>query len=563
MPRLCINVTKRNGSDERSPKLHRQQTPFSVLPYTGEQNQHRLGPPMPAPCAHFVKYRLQWLLCAVVTLLLALTLQLTLKQVTELYESNTLSTAARLRSQFQQMETFLEAMRGQAEERLRSNPQSALTHQLYRALQDDPETGFSLDRVPANLPRGLSGNLTGQGPLPSPNSTREARLHLALSLSPLLSTASKLLGDKIAWIYFTGVDDFVYLYPWVHSSKFRFQRAIYQKSYWQDVLKQPNPNQHAIVSRPYEDFAGAGRMISLSQPIVKDQQLVGVISIDVLLSRLNLLLRDPVPEAGTLFLINQHQQILARSGQEGEFNPSDRTERDSYQWRQGVFQFTHAIPDTPLTLIHRIPLLSLLQALFWQSAPTLIAILCMVLATLSSLRSRSLNRQLDYLSRHDALTGAFNRHYFDEFERTHQHARASGVGVIMFDCDHFKLVNDRFGHEVGDQVLIRLVELCQRQLRREDALIRWGGEEFLLLVAKGSEPLDQLAERLRLQIAHHPWEEIAPTLAVTVSLGYHHCAPEAQLQEAIRQADVALYRAKANGRNRSERWQDDGAKNTR
>ena len=56
----------------------------------------------------------------------------------------------------------------------------------------------------------------------------------------------------------------------------------------------------------------------------------------------------------------------------------------------------------------------------------------------------------------------------------------------MFDCDHFKQVNDRFGHEVGDQVLIQLVRLCQQQLRREDALIRWGGEEFLLLAAKGA-----------------------------------------------------------------------------
>lgn len=517
---------------------------------------------MPAPRPALVTHKLQWLLGAVVTLLLTLTIHQTLKHVTELYERDTLNTAARLRFQFQQMETFLEAMRGQAEERLRSNPQSALTRQLYGALQTSPDKGFSLDKVPGNLPEGLSGNLTGLGQLPARGSEREARLHLALSLSPLLSTTNKLLGDKVAWIYFTGVDDFIYLYPWIPSSQFRFHRAIYLKSYWQDALKQQNPSQRAIVSRPYEDFAGEGQMISLSQPIVKDQVLVGVISIDVLLSRLEQLLDESTPGIGSLFLVNQHQQILASNHQGADFVPKFQAERDSYQWRQGAFQLVHAIPDTGLTLIHRIPLLSLLQALLWQSAPTLIAILFMVLAALSSLKSHRLNRQLDYLSNHDALTGAFNRHYFDEFEQARAHARARGVGVIMFDCDHFKLVNDRFGHEVGDRVLIQLVRLCQGQTRKEDALIRWGGEEFLLLVAKGSEPLDQLAERLRLQIARHPWGDIAPTLAVTVSLGYHHCAPETQLQEAIRRADVALYRAKANGRNRSERWQDDGAKNT-
>ncbi|MGV2701917.1 UNVERIFIED_CONTAM: diguanylate cyclase [Aeromonas salmonicida] len=516
---------------------------------------------MPAPRIHIVTRSQHWLLGTLVILLLALTFHQTLKQVTELNERDTLNMAARLRSQFQQMETVLEAMRGQAEERLRSNPQSALTRQLYQALRTDPELGFSLDKVPANLPAGLSGNLTGLGRLPAPGSEREARLHLALSLSPLLSTSSKLLGDKVAWLYFTGVDDFIYLYPWIPSSEFRFHRAIYLKSYWQDALKQQNPSQRAIVSRPYEDFAGEGQMISLSQPIVKDQVLVGVISIDVLLERLDRLLHESTPAIGTLFLVNQHQQILASSAQGADFVPKFQTDRHGYQWRQGALQLVQAIPDTQLTLIHRIPLTALTQALFWHSLPSLITILFMMWAALSSLKARRLNRQLDYLSSHDALTGAYNRHYFDEFERLHLRAKARKVGVVMFDCDHFKQVNDRFGHEVGDQVLIRLVTLCQPLLRKEDALIRWGGEEFLLL-ARGSEPLEQLAERLRLQIAEHPWEEIAPGLAVTTSLGYHHCRAGTPLQEAIHRADLALYQAKANRRNRSEGWQDDGAKNT-
>ncbi len=301
-------------------------------------------------------------------------------------------------------------------------------------------------------------------------------------------------------------------------------------------------------------------MITLSQPIVKDQVLVGVISIDVLLSRLEQLLRESTPEMGTLFLVNQHQQILASSVKEADLRPKPMATQAGYRWHQGAFQFQYAIPDTELILLHRVPLSSLLWALLSQSAPTLIALFFMAWAVLANLKSRRLNRQLDYLSNHDALTGAFNRHYFDEFERRHQQ-RGGNVGVIMFDCDHFKQVNDRFGHEVGDQVLIQLVHLCQQHLRREDALIRWGGEEFLLLAAKGGEPLDQLAERLRQHIASHPWQALAPALAVTISLGYHHSSAETPLQEAIRRADMALYQAKANGRNRSEPWQDDGAGN--
>ncbi|WP_310598107.1 diguanylate cyclase domain-containing protein [Aeromonas aquatica] len=516
---------------------------------------------MPRLLHAFAKYRLQWLLLGLSILLLFLALQHSFGQITELNKRDTIGTAAELRAQYQQIDTLLEAMRGQAEERLRSNPQTTLTHQLYRALHADPVLGIALDRVPANLPPGLVGNLTGPGPLPAPGSEREARFHLALSLSPLLSTAAQLLSKDVAWLYFTGVDHFIYLYPWVPSRQFRFDTTIYQKSYWLDALAQPSDNRHATLSRPYQDFAGRGQMITLSQPITHARKVVGVLSIDILLSHLEQALQKPGPQTGTLFLVNAHQQILARS-QPGTAPPLIRGEQqDEYHWQQGAFQFVHAIPDTPLTLIHRVPLLSLLQALFWQSVTALLTLFCLAVATLSSLRSRRLNRRLNYLSQHDALTGAFNRHHFDAFEHRHAKAGSHHIGAIMFDCDHFKLVNDRFGHGVGDQVLIQLVQLCQPLQVRGNSLIRWGGEEFLLLVVGKTIPLDQLAEQMRVSIEQHPWSGIAADLRVTVSLGYCRQYPGIRLQEAIRRADAALYRAKANGRNRSEGWQDDAGGN--
>lgn len=133
----------------------------------------------------------------------------------------------------------------------------------------------------------------------------------------------------------------------------------------------------------------------------------------------------------------------------------------------------------------------------------------------------------------------------------------------MFDADHFKRVNDTFGHGVGDAVLIRLVRLCQGQLRREDCLIRWGGEEFLVLIAQSDGVLlAEVAERLRAVVAGHDWGAIAPGLAVTISLGHHACCEDIPHHEAVRRADVALYQAKANGRNRSERWQSDACEHT-
>ena len=236
---------------------------------------------MSIPSPAFARYRLQWLLLGLGLLLLLLALQHAFRQVTEINKRDTINAATQLSSQHQRMETLLEAMRGQAEERLRSNPQSVLSRQLYQALQSDGEHGINLDRIPVDLPPALIGNLTGQGPLPHDGSERQARIHLALSLSPLLATASKLLDRDVAWIYFTGTDNFIYPYPWVPSSQFRFDPVIYSKAYWQEAMARYPHLEHAMLSRPYQDFAGRGQMITLSQPITQGGQIIGLLSIDI------------------------------------------------------------------------------------------------------------------------------------------------------------------------------------------------------------------------------------------------------------------------------------------
>lgn len=510
---------------------------------------------MPNMSDHRFLTRLTWLLLAVVILLIGLTLRQSLKQIERLYQSDTRNSASYLRDRFKQTEVFLEAMRGQAEERLRSDPQSPLTRQLYRHIEAQPG-GLALDKLPNDLPEGLVGNLTGLGPLPPVGSEREARIHLALSLSPLLATASQRLGNEIIWVYFTGVDNFIYLYPWQPSSVFRFYPAIYQKSFWQDTLNTADPEQKTVLSRPYEDFIGRGLMVTMSQPLYKEGVLVGMINMDVLLNRLQQQLAQLAPALGEYLLLNQYYQVLASSVREPEI-PQESDPSVEYHWRQGALQLTVAIPDTPLRLVHRVSLLPLTVAIIGQSAPTLLAIFFLLLAALSSLKSHRLNRQLNYLSCHDALTGALNRHYLELEEQSGKLAQLQ-AGLLMFDADHFKRINDNFGHAVGDIVLIRLVQICQQQLRPTDRLIRWGGEEFLLLIGRAdATQLGELAERLRTAVADHDWAAIEPELVVTISLGYHLHEAGIPLNEAVRRADIALYQAKANGRNRSEKWLGD------
>jgi diguanylate cyclase (GGDEF)-like protein/PAS domain S-box-containing protein len=154
----------------------------------------------------------------------------------------------------------------------------------------------------------------------------------------------------------------------------------------------------------------------------------------------------------------------------------------------------------------------------------------------------------------DPLTGAYNRRQGDallaaEFARRSRDGR--DFAVLLLDIDHFKAVNDQFGHAVGDAVLCALVSESQKTLRAADMLVRWGGEEFLFVLpnADGKAAI-VAAERIRAALeASEIASPGAATLRVTVSIGVA-MPMTASPSELLRRADLALYAAKAGGRNR-------------
>lgn len=167
---------------------------------------------------------------------------------------------------------------------------------------------------------------------------------------------------------------------------------------------------------------------------------------------------------------------------------------------------------------------------------------------------RRQNRELAHLSKTDALTGAFNRRHLDEevavICRT---ARRHGdsAAVLMIDVDHFKDVNDRRGHQAGDQVLKIIAGRLQARLRADDTLGRWGGEEFLVLLPRTDHlGAVTLAEHLRSAIADEPILTTGdPPLAVTISIGVAS-DQRPKPEDLVARADRSLYEAKAAGRNR-------------
>jgi diguanylate cyclase (GGDEF)-like protein len=166
-------------------------------------------------------------------------------------------------------------------------------------------------------------------------------------------------------------------------------------------------------------------------------------------------------------------------------------------------------------------------------------------------RNERLVERLEGEARIDGLTGLLNRRGFAEAARTElSRARRSGVsiGFVSFDIDHFKAINDEFGHDVGDKVLVRLGQIFREQTREGDLVGRMGGEEFVaLLIDSDVQSSLEYAERMRAAFAVE-----APTLPVaTLSAGVTAATSPVELQPHLQLADAALYAAKRGGRNRS------------
>jgi len=164
----------------------------------------------------------------------------------------------------------------------------------------------------------------------------------------------------------------------------------------------------------------------------------------------------------------------------------------------------------------------------------------------------ALQERLREQAERDWLTGLHNRRYFArEIERLASEQRGDWFSLAIVDLDHFKSINDRFGHEIGDHVLVRVAALLCDVLRQADIVVRSGGEEFLVLMpVTEMQAATACCERIRQRIRDEPWGQLAGGLAVTASVGVASTDDPEQLAALTRSADQRLYDAKRSGRDR-------------
>ncbi len=191
--------------------------------------------------------------------------------------------------------------------------------------------------------------------------------------------------------------------------------------------------------------------------------------------------------------------------------------------------------------------LPVLQAFMHEAAPVI--------------ESKRLMKSLKDSSMRDPMTRLYNRRFLEEYTDTLVSSirrRKSQIAVVMCDIDHFKLVNDTYGHEVGDDVIKGSSTIMVNTVRSSDIVIRYGGEEFLILLIDSSEEAAMMvSDRIRTELEAHPFKVSQGSISKTMSLGVSMFPSDNEdFWECTKYADVALYQAKESGRNRVIRYTD-------
>lgn len=199
---------------------------------------------------------------------------------------------------------------------------------------------------------------------------------------------------------------------------------------------------------------------------------------------------------------------------------------------------------------------SLEKARQWQILAIILGGLLTLLLIWFSLRQVANSRKFKQLAYTDSLTGLANRRQIERaLKKSMEEASLSKkpLSILMYDIDHFKVINDRHGHSVGDVVLTNLSNFSKELLRDNDVLGRTGGEEFLAILPNANlDQAIQVAKRLQREVALKQYTEIESELNATISVGVTEFKPGENMDQLLYRVDEALYQAKENGRNRVE-----------
>jgi len=434
--------------------------------------------------------------------------------------------------------------------------------ELFRFIEYDPRIdSYNMNAIGGTDDQKEAGNITGLGDIPDQGIAKR-ELILALSLNEYFNKFYNSLTD-VAWVYYTSENGFINLYPWVSSDEFTFSETIKSLPFYSSVTPKNDPLRRIVWSPAYLDAGGKGIMITLSNPIYNGDDFVGAVSVDFTTRKFSEMLKSEYSS----FLIDNESSVIACNKKavndqkilklsdyitmpEKTLQEIDDAKGNSLQRVSNYLVYKSKIPDTSWTILLLLPINTAIGGTLLRTLPIVIISTLLLFAIKEAMKRREAEEQVRNAALTDPLTGLKNRRYLDaileiEMERSDRYKQP--LSIISLDLDHFKNVNDEWGHPVGDDVLKQIANLMKCIIRKSDALVRLGGEEFMILLPQTSLlGARQLAEKIRVEIEqnNHP---VAGKH--TASFGVAERSVGESYKSLYKKVDEALYRAKGRGRN--------------
>jgi len=405
------------------------------------------------------------------------------------------------------------------------------------------------------------GTLTGIGPIPN-SAAGKAEINLALNYNTFFREYCGRNPD-VAWVYYTSENDFLLMYPRADDD-FAYTKKLKSVPFYTIVTPENNPLGESLWTRAYLDEAGKGLMVTFSSPVYHNGTFLGVVSLDLTTATFQKIMSSSYDT----FLIDEENAVIA-TGQNLDFSSGVKKfdtlitlsesrmqyirdlDSDTVKRLGATYFYKYDFSAAPWTLIVKVPAYLLVAKATLVSLPLLVICFLLIRTLKASEFREKAEAAIREMAITDQLTGLKNRYFLDamiekEFQRADRYKRQ--LSVIAFDLDHFKIVNDTWGHGVGDEVLQQTARTAQNQIRGADVLIRTGGEEFLIMLPEtGIKGAYEVAEKVRkaLETGVHPVAGVC-----TASFGIADREEGETYSNLYRRADEALYRAKENGRNR-------------
>lgn len=416
------------------------------------------------------------------------------------------------------------------------------THPSLSTYKFNKDTNLSkIDNI-EGIRETKQSSLTAIGDPKEFSKSKIKEINSVLHLKPLFKAAIKALPD-LKWIYYTSRNNFIYISPNYNYKDEKSFFSQYKHPFWQEAIPKNNPLDKLIMTDFYKNGEKKDLLTTLSKPVYLEGEFKGVVSIDIGLNTLNKLLPRTI-QKGKTYLIDEKKQIVASKGK-FELKKCLECEEDT--------SIEIEIIDNELYIVHIIDKNSLRKGALNNSSKKIVILFLLLLITFIVVYLIDLLNKVQFYANTDPLTGLLNRRSMQrEIEKliTVSKRREQKLSFLLLDVDFFKKINDNYGHQMGDKVLVEISKLFKNNTRKVDVVARFGGEEFFIaLVNTDLNEAYTLAERIRITISKLKID--SEDLSFTISIGCTSLREQDSFFSILKRVDDLLYKAKDSGRNKT------------